>query len=360
MRIQRLTLSDWRNFKEASLEFSPALNYVTGENGSGKTNLLEAVSYLSQAHSFRKCPDRDLIRQGQPSAAVSGLFLSEADGYTKSIEALIRPTAKAIKVDGKTVAKLSAFYGTISTVNFDPKRVFLFRSEPSDRRRMMDETLSAIYPKYLYSLIRYKKLLKQRNQALIQKADEDVLRVYAQELITCAYRLVSNREELIKQADKIAQETFKKLFDPQAELKISYRTCMPNTDDYDTFSAESLALFEKKRSAERIRRSTVVGPHLDDVVCLLNGLPIQTHGSQGQNRLASLALTLALAEITGEKRGEKPILILDDVLSDLDSVRKKRLCEFSLSLGQTIVSGPSEDAPEGAKTIEVTNGVLAH
>lgn len=356
MRIERLDLSQWRNFEQASVTFSPTFNFVTGENGSGKTNLLEAVAYLSQARSFRKAPDKDLIRQGQSLAAIRGSFVFTSSEYTKQVDALIRAGGKAIKVDDKKASTLSSFFGTVSVVSFDPKKVFLFRSEPSERRRAMDETLSGIYPKYLYSLSRYKKLLKQRNQALVQKADEDVLTVYTRELINSAWRLVSNRAEMVKEAGSIANAIFKELFDSKAELALTYRTDMPPTDDFETFKSEATALFERKRSAERLRRATVVGPHLDDISCALNGLPIQNYGSQGQNRLAALSFVLALAQITGQKRQEKPILVLDDVLSDLDSKRKARLCEFSLSLGQTIVSGSLEDVPKGAKKIVVADG----
>ena len=358
MQLRELKLSCWRNFTQAQVEFGPGLNFVIGPNGAGKTNLLEAVAYLGQVRSFRRALDRDLITSGEKEASISGLFSLESQVYTRQVDIRITPSVKAVSLDGKRMKTLSSYFGNVSVISFDPRKVFLFRGEPSERRRALDEALSAIYPKYLYSLSRYKRILKQRNQALQQGSDDDILSVYSREIITCAYRLISDRADLIRRVNQTAGELFERLFGPGVKLELSYRTNMPVNADFDTFRDEARELFERKRSAERIRRSTVVGPHLDDVICTLDSKPIQVYGSQGQNRLASLSFVLALARAIGEARKENPILVLDDVLSDLDGERREKLIRESTTLGQTIISGGLEEAPEGTRVIAVDNGAI--
>lgn len=358
MWIRELKLSSWRNIESGDVRFQNGLNIVSGPNGAGKTNLLEAVNYLSQVRSFRRTSDRDLIARGTKQADIEGLFSMESETYSKTVSIRVCASSKAVSVDGKKAPTLSSFFGTVNVVSFDPRRVFLFRGEPSERRRVLDEILSSIYPKYLFSLSRYRKLLKQRNQALQQRMDEDVIGVLTRELISCAYRIVSNRADLVKRADEKARVLYRNLFG-EGELEIRYRTDMPPTDDFETFRSEASDLFDRKRSIEAIRRSTALGPHLDDISCTIDGEPVQSRGSQGQNRLASLSFILAAASILGESRRDPPILVMDDVLSDLDEERRGRLLKEALSLGQTIISGTDEETIEGARTIRIEDGHIA-
>ncbi|HBR86191.1 MAG TPA: hypothetical protein DEA32_03330 [Firmicutes bacterium] len=356
MRIRRLGLKDYRNFEEADIAFKPGLNFICGPNGAGKTNLLEAIAYLGQVHSFRKSLDRDLIRVGQKMAMIHGEFDSNLDSYTKIVDVTISPQSKLVKLDGKRMKTISAFYGSIAVTCFDPRRVFLFRSEPGERRKAIDEALSSIYPKYLYTLSRYRMLLKLRNQALQQRCDDDVVGAYTRELISNSYRLVCNRKELLTKADALAGPTFSDLFGGGARIAISYRTDMPDIDDYETFRAQAEDNFERKRSIERTRRMTALGPHLDDVICTIDGKPISSFGSQGQNRLASLSFILALAKIIGDSKKDYPILVMDDVLSDLDEKRRGNLLSLAEKLGQTIISGNEADHSGNRTIISVDNG----
>ena len=358
MRIRELKLASWRNIREADISFAPGLNFVSGPNGAGKTNLLEAVAYLGQARSFRRALDRNLIMEGEKTAAIRGVFEVESEVYTRAVDIVITPQAKSISVDGKRFKTISTYFGNVSTISFDPRRVFLFKSEPSERRRALDEACAAIDAKYLRALSRYKRLLKQRNQALSQGADDDVLAAYNGQLIACAYQLIRRRLDLVARASELAGTLFTQLFDPQAKLSLTYRTSMPRADDFDMFKSEAQGLFERRRSLERIRRATSIGPHLDDLECRLDDRPVQIYGSQGQNRLASLAFILALAQIIGQERGDPPILVLDDVLSDLDDIRKRALIEAVSHLGQAIVSGSATDAPTDAHIISVDRGAI--
>lgn len=339
MRIDSLALKDWRNFSESTFQFAPGLNIVTGANGCGKTNLLEAVGYLAFARSFRKSPDRDLVRNGGSKASIKGIFMSAKEKYSLSVEATLNGSGKQIRVDGKKAKTLSSFVGTVLTTVFEPKSVFLFKDEPSERRKLMDETLSAINPKYLYSLQRYRKILKERNQALVTMSDDEVLNVLTTELIRCSYQVVLNRLSLVKSLDQNANSFFQRFFGVGAKLRFTYRTNTIVTDSQEEYQKKMEEQFSRKKSYERIHRMTMIGPHRDDLAAYLDDKPLGSYGSQGQNRLASLAVTLALAKLMKDKKGEDPILILDDVLSDLDSEKQMKLLETARDFQQVLLSG---------------------
>lgn len=352
MKLHSLVLKDWRNFPEETFEFEPGLNVITGDNGCGKTNLLEAVGYLSYARSFRKSPDKDLVRAGVSKASVKGIFSLDREKYSLAVEALLSASGKQIRVDGKKVKTLSSFVGTVLTAVFEPKSVFLFKDEPSERRKLMDETLSAMSPKYLYSLQRYRKILKERNQALITMSDEEVLSVLTAELIRCSYQVAINRLHLIQSLDKNANVYFRRFFDGPTRLRFTYKTNTLICDSQEEYQKKMEEQFNRKKSYERIHRTTIIGPHRDDLAAYLDDKPLGSYGSQGQNRLASLAVTLALAKLIKEKKGEDPILILDDVLSDLDSEKQGKLLETAQDFQQVLLSGSSlKDLPKDAHTI---------
>lgn len=354
MRIDSIQLTDWRNFEEALFEFEPGVNLILGANGSGKTNLLEAVGYLSFARSFRKSADKDLIKNGAEEAFIKGVISSATQIYKMAVEAQIKSAKKKIMVDGKKESKLSSFVGTVLTMVFEPKSVFLFKDEPSQRRRLMDEVLSSTDPKYLYSLQRYKKVLKERNQALLAKADDEVITFYTEQLIRFSYQLVNSRVELVKTLERLGNEYFKKLYGEDLKLVFKYRTTTLIADDMEEFSEKMKDEFDKKKSYERIHRMTIIGPHRDDLTAYIDGKPVGSYGSQGQNRLVSLAVTLALGKLCKEKKGEDPVLILDDVLSDLDEEKQERLMDTVKDFEQVLLSGSSiAKSVAGANIIKI-------
>lgn len=339
MVVRTLKLVDWRNFACESFSFAPGLNLIVGENGAGKTNLLEAVSYLSFARSFRKSPDRDLVRNGASKASLEGVFQRDDEKYSLKVEALLNASGKQIRVDGKKVKTLSSFVGSVLTVVFQPQSVFLFKESPSERRRLLDETLSSVDGKYLYSLQRYRKVLRERNQALTTSFDEEVMAVLTRELIRCSYPVVARRLALVEELQRLADPFFAKLYGEGEKLRFAYRTNTPATESAQGYADKMAELYERRKSYERIHRLTLVGPHRDDLAAYLSDKPLGSYGSQGQNRLASLAVTLSLAKLVKEKRGEDPILVLDDALSDLDEEKQEKLLETAKDFEQVLLSG---------------------
>jgi len=358
MQIKKLSLYNWRNFNSLSLDLSPRITFIHGQNGTGKTNLLESIWYLAYSRSFRKANDSNLIRFGESKASILGMFEMDGNEYDKSVSIQISKYGKKVEVDNKKVKTLSSYVGTILISAFDPKKVFFFKNEPAERRKTMDETLSAIYPEYLYSLSRYKKILKERNQIIYQNGDEDILNVLTQKLIKFSYQIVIHRNELIEYLNIKANMYFHHLFPSGGQLKFKYKTNAPVKLDYSPYQEEMMKRFEENKSKENIRRMTVIGPHFDDLIGSLDEAQLSNFASQGQNRLASLAVVLALKDLMEEKKHQIPILLLDDVFSDLDSNKRKLLSELLQNKGQVVITGNQDERYEGFNYIEVKDGKI--
>lgn len=360
MFVKSLRLKDFRNYETAETAFEPGISFIVGPNGSGKTNLVEAVYFLSLSRSFKKCADGDLIRSGASQAELGLEYLEEAGEETgeHSQAALIAPKAKAFYLDGEKAPQLSRVIGRLLAVSYDPGSVFLFREDPQERRRFLDETIASLSKGYLYTLGRYKKILRERNAALAREVfDDDVMRVLTDELITGDYIIARQRRGLVDGLESKARKIFAEL-EPGRTLTLDYRTGLPNTVDQESFRIEVSRLFERCRSEERIKKRTLIGIHRDDLAASLDGQPLGTYCSQGQNRLASFALKLAVAELMEELRGEKPLIILDDVLSDLDQERCGRILKALEGRGQVLITladrAKTELAP-GAAVYEIDN-----
>lgn len=357
MQIKKLELYNWRNINNVSLDLSPHITFVRGPNGAGKTNLLEAIWYLAYARSFRKLPDSNLIRKGEKESSINGIF-TEDNEFVRDISIKLRSSNKRVEVDNKKINTLSSYIGTILISAFEPKKVFFFKNEPGERRRVMDETLSAIYPEYLYSLSRYKKLLKERNKLIYQNGDGDMIQVLTNELIKFSYQIVIHRKELIDYLNDKADMYFKKLFKDSDKLRFEYKTNTCESSSFNSYKEKMLTTFSERKSYEMIRRTTLIGPHCDDMVGYLNDLPLSNYASQGQNRLASLSIVLALKDLMQERKNKIPILILDDVLSDLDEIKQKKVCETIRSCGQVILTGNQNETYSDFDYIDIIDGTI--
>jgi len=356
MFISRVSLENYRNYRLLKTEFGNRLNVIFGPNASGKTNLIEAIYYLSLARSFKKASDRDLIRLNSKEARIILEYQSEIDGR-HSIEAEIMPEGKIISLDQEKQKSVSKIVGKLLTVVYSPSSVSLFRGEPMERRRFIDTTLSLLSDKYLYALTRQKKLLKERNTALSLNYDEDVISVLTSELINVSYRIFMDRKAFLAKADLLISPIYQKLFGETEKLEIRYSTNMPDADSQERFVELCQKKFSAIKTEERLRKMTLLGPHRDDLIAELNSNSVYAYASQGQNRLVVLALVLSAYQIIGEHFKEKPILLLDDVLSDLDQVRKEKLIDYLQSLGQVFITTSEEDLDKkDIDKFEIKNG----
>lgn len=340
MRIKRLILHHFRNYTDLDLDIGADNRiFITGHNGSGKTNLIEAIYYLTLGRSFKKSEDTELIQTGEKEASIYLVYEDDKTGEEHSLSCLISPKGKTFASDGEKVRSLTKLLGKILTVYYDPGQVFLFKEEPAERRRLLDETLSILYPEYLYALSRYKKLLKERNAALSQMVDPDIIDVLRNELVALSYRIVKDRRALMEKISVQALENYKTLFRQDKKLAMTYVTNCPKAEDQKTFTDESIRKFEESRSYENIRGQTQIGPHRDNVLAYLDGKELAGYGSQGENRIATLSLKLAIHQLMKDKTGSSPILLLDDVVSDLDEIRTGALLDSVGKNNQVFVTG---------------------
>lgn len=340
MFVRRIILNNFRNYRHLETDFSDNSIFITGNNGIGKTNVLEALYYLTLGRSFRKSDDADLILKGEQEASIYLVFHSDTDNKDHTLACVIGKNYKMFSYDDEKVKSLSKILGKLLAVYYEPSLVFFFKGEPAERRKLLDTTLSQLSPEYLYALTRYRKLLKERNQALAQNYDSDVIMVLRNELVNLSYRIVKERKDLSKVLSSMTKDYYDRLFGEGHKLQLTYKTTCPLEDDQELFVKESIALFEHNQSLENMRKITLIGPHRDDLMAKLDGNELAGYGSQGENRIASLSLKLSILDYVASKTGNRPLLLLDDVTSDLDDKRTENLLTCINKPGQQVfVSG---------------------
>jgi len=339
MVIDSIKLTQFRNFKTLTLQLPPAGAVLVGKNGQGKTNLLEAVYLLSMGHSHRTRRDENLILWD------SEYFYARADGRKKTgtfkNELYADENGKKVKVNGRQVLRVSDLMGSFNTVLFSPEDLMMVKGASSQRRGYMNKTLTQTDAVYKKRLLNYHNILKRRNH-LLKNPDRDegdvILGLLTEQLLTEAAFLIEKRREFTEKISVTAAEYYKRLSGGREDLSIRY---LPQTGDMEALREKLTCRFEE----EKKRGMTLWGPHRDDMAVLLTGRDIRLFGSQGQQR--SAVLSLKLAEIFYIKTivGDSPVLLLDDVLSELDEERRRILME-SLSGVQTLITtthlGPAE------------------
>lgn len=324
MRIKKLFLKNFRNYSDEQFDFTDGLNVLFGRNAQGKTNCAEAVFYLCTGTSPRARRDKQLIRTGEERAFIRAVC--EGRYGETEISAEIRENGREVRVNGNRIAKNADLLGNVFAVFFSPQELRLIQDGPDERRRFLNISISQLSRSYYTALLRYNKILEQRNN-LLKNRDlavvYDTLPVWDEQLCKYAAVIAASRAEYIAELAPLAREAHAHLTDGQEELKIS-------PDKKYKGSAEELGskLFaELSCNYDRDIRLgyTVSGPHRDDIDIAINGADAKTFASQGQARTAALSVKLAEVEIFRNKSGEYPVLILDDVMSELDLPRRKKL-----------------------------------
>lgn len=359
MRLKEITLRHFRNYEEMSLPFSDGINVFLGENAQGKTNLMEAIYALSLARSHRTANEREMIQWQQDEAFISGVVEKRNARYP--LELRFTKKGKKAKVNHLEQKKLSQFVGTLNVVLFAPEDLELVKGSPSNRRRFLDMELGQISPVYLHELVQYQRLLKQRNlylkQLLLGKARDLIyLEVLTEQLAIAGANIILFRRDFVRQLEGWAAPIHRQISTEKEELTISYRTFRTLEDDLEKDDLYLLIMEEYARVKERERElgQTIFGPHRDDLMFRVNGKNVQTYGSQGQQRTTVLSLKLAEIECMQEVLGEYPILLLDDVLSELDDERQTHLLKTIEKKVQTFLTTTSLDGIKRNKIDEPT------
>lgn len=332
MIIKTIKLNNFRNYGSLSLNLSPGINIFLGENAQGKTNILEAIYYSALSHSHRTNDDEDLIRQKSDQANMQIIY--ERLGIENEISInLFRQKRRQI-FSGDQHLKVREMIGLINVVLFSPEDLFLIKGAPQGRRRFLDAEISQANPRYFNDLSTYIRLLNQRNSLLkrIRETGQgrDMLTVWDEQLADLAAKVVKKRLSSVKDLNNIAAAMQKKLSNDRENLLVAYEI---KDKEINEFVEENLVLWYNKRLRDSIetdiyRGSTSIGPQRDDLIFSVNGNDLKSYGSQGQQRTGILALKLSELEFLHQETGEYPVLLLDDVMSELDSNRRIQLLEF--------------------------------
>lgn len=338
MRLNSLQLVNFRNYNNLYLEFNKKVNLLLGKNGQGKTNIVESIYMLSFGKSFRTSRDKEIIKFETENLYVGGSFSKEhTDGL---IEIAIGKNKKGIKVNKIHIQKIHELLGNLNVVIFSPEDLRLVKEGPKERRSFIDKEISQIMPKYYNYLTNYNKILFQRNKLLKSNfVDRNLLDVYDESLARYGSYIYILRRDFIKKIANISMEMHKKLTDGIEDLNINYKNQI-NISDEDTLETVYKKFFDKLSSSREHdieTRTTRYGTHKDDLNIFINDLDVRLYGSQGQQRTASISLKLSEIELIKNEVGEYPILILDDVFSELDETRQKLLIE-NLSLVQMFIT----------------------
>ncbi|MEG2246952.1 MAG: DNA replication/repair protein RecF [Peptostreptococcaceae bacterium] len=338
MRLKNLQLVNYRNYDNLHLEFNKRVNLLIGKNGQGKTNIVESIYMLAFGKSFRTSKDKEIVKFNSENLYVGGNFSTQ---HTNGlIEIAIGKNKKGIKVNKIHVQKIHELLGNINVVIFSPEDLRLVKEGPKERRLFIDKEISQIMPKYYNYLTSYNKTLFQRNQLLKSKyIDKNLLDVYDESLAKYGSYIYILRRDFIKKVARISKDIHGNLTNGIEKLSITYKNQI-NINDEDTIDSIYNKFLEKllsNREHDIEMRTTKYGLHKDDLNIFINELDVRLYGSQGQQRTASISLKLSEIELINNEVGEYPILILDDVFSELDETRQKLLVD-NLSLVQMFIT----------------------
>ncbi|MGQ4572889.1 DNA replication/repair protein RecF [Leuconostoc pseudomesenteroides] len=346
MELESLTLKNYRNYGDLTLEFSDGVNVFLGENAQGKTNLLESIYVLALARSHRTSSDKDLIQWSEKEATISGRVKCAISDTPLSLN--FSNKGKKARVNHLEQSKLSQYIGQLNVILFAPEDLELVKGAPSVRRRFIDMEFGQMNPLYLYNTTQYKRILKERNAylkrlQLKQTADTVFLDVLSEQLVNVGAQILLARESFLKKLEQAAQPIHAEISDQRETLHLVYNSSV-NFDEKDDLAGVTAA-FEaallKQRAREIMMGSTLLGPHRDDLQFIVNDNDVAVFGSQGQQRTTALAVKLAEIDLMQQETGEYPVLLLDDVLSELDANRQTHLLLAIQDKVQTFITAPS-------------------
>jgi DNA replication and repair protein RecF len=396
MHIESVALTHFRNYRSGEIAFCPGLNLLSGPNGHGKTNLLEAIHYACLAHSQRTRKDKELIEWNESAFVLRLRGRVDDREHVQSVE-YTENGAKRVKVDGRESKRLSDLIGHFSVVSFSPEDLDLIRSGPQIRRRFLDILLCQFSLDYIDTLRHYNQALKQRNSLLKQLGgarrsgqapmgmaepaaggDEggeagdlveetgnasrrfgtDVLAAYDAPLIESGSRITLMRRRALADLGPLASACYRLISDGGEDLTLNLSGGVSEAGDEAALREDFRRKLQALRVAEREAGLTLAGPHREDLGFFLSGKAVRDFGSQGQKRSVALSVKLASAQLLEAKNNRPPILLLDDVFAELDEARRRRIGEMIRGKGQVFIANPrAADLPfEADKTITLLRG----
>lgn len=332
MIIKSLELSNFRNYEHLNIQLSPNVTIFYGNNAQGKTNILEALYVACTTKSQKGSRDRELIRFNESEAHIR--LIVDDDSISRRIDMHLKDKGqKGVAIDGIPIKKAAELYGLMNIISFSQDDLGIIKEGPSERRRFCDMELCQLDKLYMHNLAGYEKALEQRNNLLKQLSFnpelKDTLDIWDDQLVSYGKYIIEKRNLFIEDINKIAFEIHKTLTSGNEELKIGY---LPNVS-VEEFKDVLLS----NRDKDILLKTTSIGPHRDDMVFMLNENDAKKFGSQGQQRTSALTLKLSELELVKQNKKKNPVLLLDDVLSELDRNRQTKLLE-NISGVQTVIT----------------------
>ena len=359
MKISSLKLVNFRNYERVELTFQDNLNIIYGNNGSGKTNLVEAIYALSITKSFRNSNDKNLIKKGELSTNIEGVVINNTENL---YQVIINKEGKKVKIDKSIISKISDYISNIKIVLLQPDEQTIFNDSPSVRRKLLNIEISQIEKDYIVYLNNYNKILKQRNFYLRElyingNASYDYLNILTKKLIEYGIRVYDYRKKFIDAINEYIGDSYEDIFE-KGELKIKYNSDFKDKSEDDLFNN-----YQKNYNKEIILGKTLIGIHHDDIVFLLDNQNIAEWGSNGQQKNAIFSFKLAEIKVINQKYSENPILILDDLFSALDNKKIKNIVRLLNSDIQTFITTTEleridEELLKDAKLFNVNEGII--
>lgn len=326
MLVTKIQIRSFRNIAEEEICFNERFNILHGANGQGKTSVLEAIYLLGTMKSFRLARTPDLISWNTPYSVVEGWV--QRDGVRREIALYLGREGRKARIDQKPVVRLADFFGAVNAVVFSPEEIGMVRGGPELRRRYLDRAIFSGDLGYLLLYHEYQRLLKQRN-ALLKKGERAGLEIWTDQLAEAGARLMAKRREYLSNLEPLVRHFYRQIADGAEEAGLAYRPHHLSPGEMEGDGKGALLRLYADHAEEELRRgSTVVGPHRDDVEFALNGRVIRHHGSQGQQRSFVLALKMAEIDYLERLHGAPPVLLLDDISSELDRQRNANLMAF--------------------------------
>lgn len=359
MYIKKLQLINYRNYKALDINLGKNVNVFLGDNAQGKTNILEAMYYCAFAKSHRTSRDRELINWNDENSFVSVTVGRER--LDKRIDiSILKDGKKAIRINKIKVNKIGELFGNFNVVMFSPEDLKIVKDSPGVRRKFIDMELCQLNPKYYYNLVQYNKVLNERNVLLkSRKVQEEILDIYDIQLVEFGYHIIMDRLNYMEKLNYYSSSIHKDITLGKEEIEFKYTSTIKNLNNVKDAFYDQLRKNHKKDIEKGI---TSVGPHRDDFLVLINGIDTKSYGSQGQQRTAVLTMKFASLKIIKEITSEYPVLLLDDVLSELDFSRKRYILSTIGEIQTVITCTGIEDLTnyldKYSKVFKVKNGEI--